>query len=273
MLLHRILTAAILMPLAVVIILLPPTWLFALIAAAVFLAAEWEWTGLCGLRSRAARVGMLAFTLVLLAVLWWARATPWLWLAVMLVGVLWWLTSLAWLRGCTFAASPSRENGLLKLGTGLCILVPAWVALAALHSGGMLGHWWTLLALCIVWAADIGAYFSGRLLGRRKLAPRISPGKTRAGAIGALIAGMIVAAVGGWLLDVHGGLLVALAVLGAITVAASIVGDLFESLMKRHAVIKDSGSLLPGHGGLLDRMDSVFAAIPVFVVGKMILGL
>jgi len=271
MLLQRILTALVLAPLAVVIVF-PPTWLFALIVAAVFLAAEWEWTCVCGLRGAGTRAGMLVFTLLLLAVLWWARATPWLWLAVTAAGVAWWLASLAWLRACTFAASPSREHTLLKLAAGLCILVPAWVALTGMHAGGR-GHWWVLLALCIVWAADIGAYFSGRLLGRRKLAPRISPGKTRAGAGGALVAGMLVAALGGWLLDVRGGVLVALAILGAVTVAASIVGDLFESLMKRHAEIKDSGTLLPGHGGLLDRMDSVFAAIPVFVIGKMILGL
>ncbi|HET7268887.1 MAG TPA: phosphatidate cytidylyltransferase [Oleiagrimonas sp.] len=272
MLLQRVLTAVILAPLAVAVIVFPPTWLFALVVAAVFLAAEWEWTGACGLRSVSARAAMLAFTLALLAVLWWARLTPWLWLAVILAGVAWWLVSLTWLRGYTFAASPSREHVWLKLAVGLCIFIPAWVALTTLHAGPQ-GHGWVLLALCIVWAADIGAYFSGRLLGRRKLAPRISPGKTRAGAGGALVAGMLVAAFGGWLLDVRGGWLVALAILGAVTVAASIIGDLFESLMKRHAEIKDSGTLLPGHGGLLDRMDSVFAAIPVFVIGKLVLGL
>lgn len=274
MLLQRILTALILTPLAVAIILLSPDRVFALVVAVVFLGAQWEWTQLCGVGHVAARTGMLALTLLVLAALWWARATtPYLWPAVIAVGIAWWLASLAWLRSYTFAASPSREHGYLKLAVSLCVLVPAWTALVQIHASQPHGRWWTLLALCVVWAADIGAYFSGRLLGRRKLAPRISPGKTRAGAVGALVAGMLIAVLGGWLLGAGNLALAGLAILGACTVAASIVGDLFESLMKRHAACKDSGALLPGHGGLLDRLDSVFAALPVFVLGKMLLGL
>jgi phosphatidate cytidylyltransferase len=127
--------------------------------------------------------------------------------------------------------------------------------------------------LLIVWSADIGAYFSGRAFGKRKLAPQISPGKTWAGAYGALAAGTLIAVIGGWLLDVRGASLAGLAVLACLTVAASIVGDLVESLMKRHAKVKDSGSIFPGHGGLLDRLDSVFAALPVFAAGLWLLGL
>lgn len=273
MLLQRILTALILAPLAVVIILLPPTWLFALIVAAVFLGAQWEWTRLCGLHRVAARAVMPLLTAALMAVLWWQRDTPWLWQAVVLAGLAWWLASLLWLRSYTFAASPARENTWLKLLASVAVLVPAWVALAFIHDAPERGPWWTLLALCVVWAADIGAYFSGRAFGRRKLAPRISPGKTRAGAWGALVAGMLVAVIGGHLLAVTGAGLLWMAVLGALTVAAAIIGDLFESLMKRHADIKDSGGIFPGHGGLLDRLDSVFAALPVFAAGVMVLAL
>ncbi|HEX7340498.1 MAG TPA: phosphatidate cytidylyltransferase [Rhodanobacteraceae bacterium] len=272
MLLQRILTALILTPLAVAIILAPPTWLFALIVAAVFLGAQWEWACLAGLHGRGARALSLLLTLAIMVALWFTQATPWLWLAVILAGFAWWLVSLGWLRAYTFAASPSSEHTRLKLGVGLLVLVPAWVAAATLH-GCPQGPWWTLLALCIVWSADIGAFFSGRAFGKRKLAPHISPGKTRAGAWGALAAGIIVAAIGGWLLGLRGAALAGLAILGAVTVGASIVGDLLESLMKRHAEIKDSGSLFPGHGGLLDRLDSVFAALPVFVLGKIVLGL
>jgi phosphatidate cytidylyltransferase len=271
MLLQRVLTAVILAPLAVAIIVFPPLGLFALIIAVVFLGAEWEWARLCGVHSPVARALMLAATLIAMAALWWLRATPWLWLAVLLAGLAWWLTSVLWLRSYTFAASPSREHVWLKLGVSLLVLVPAWVALVSLRAGEPWGRWWTLLALCIVWAADIGAYFSGRAFGRRKLAPRISPGKTRAGAWGALAGGMLIAALGGWLLGVNGAALVAVAVLGAITVAAAITGDLFESLMKRHAEIKDSGGLFPGHGGLLDRLDSAFAALPIFALGLLLL--
>ncbi|HET8553376.1 MAG TPA: phosphatidate cytidylyltransferase [Rhodanobacteraceae bacterium] len=273
MLLQRILTALILTPLAVVIILFPPTWLFTLIVAIVFLGAQWEWTRLCGLETPAARTVMPVLSLIAMALLWWQRDVFHAWLAVLVIGFVWWLSTLAWLRTYTFAASPSREHAWLKLLVSLLVLVPAWAALTYLHGTALRGPWWTLLALCIVWAADIGAYFSGRAFGKRKLAPRISPGKTRAGAWGALVAGMLVAVAGGWLLGIHDGRLVGMAVLGLVTVAASIVGDLFESLMKRHADIKDSSAIFPGHGGLLDRLDSVFAALPVFVLGKLVLGL
>ncbi len=272
MLLQRILTALILIPLAVAIILLPPAWLFALIVAAVFLAAQWEWTQLCGLRAPVARAVMPVLTLVVMLLLWREREVPLAWPVVLVAGLAWWLASLAWLRSYTFAASPSREHAWLKLAASLLVLVPAWVALVQIRGAHPQGHWWTLLALCIVWAADIGAYFSGRLFGKRKLAPRISPGKTRAGAWGALVAGMLVAVAGARLLGLHGAMLAGMAALGFVTVAAAIVGDLFESLMKRHAEIKDSGGIFPGHGGLLDRMDSMFAALPVFALGLMVLG-
>ena len=127
------------------------------------------------------------------------------------------------------------------------------------------------IALGLVWAADTFAYFAGSRFGRRKLAPRISPGKTVEGAIGAFAGGALVAVAGGWLLDQRGLALVLLVALAVLTLAASIIGDLVESLVKRQANVKDSGALFPGHGGLLDRLDSVFAAMPVFAAGKMLI--
>ncbi|MHA6202850.1 phosphatidate cytidylyltransferase [Dyella soli] len=272
MLLQRTLTALLLAPLVILLILLTPTWLFAPIVAIAFLAAMWEWTRLSGLKETARRTLLLVLTGVLLALSWWVRGTAW-WPALLGLGVAWWVASGQWLRHFAFAAAPTRENLLFKLGAGLLVIVPAWVAAVSIHGSGEHGHWWTLLALLIVWAADIGAYFSGRQFGRRKLAPTISPGKTWAGVYGAFVAGAIVALVGGLLLGVHDGQLFGLMVLAVVTVVASIVGDLLESLMKRHAAVKDSGTLFPGHGGLLDRLDSVFAALPVFALGKLLLGL
>lgn len=135
------------------------------------------------------------------------------------------------------------------------------------------GHWWVLFFACIVVAADIGAYTAGRRFGRVKLAPAISPGKTREGVYGALVCSGVVGLVGGLLLHVPTRLLPVLVILALITVLFSIVGDLFESLIKRHAGVKDSGALFPGHGGVFDRMDSIVAALPVFVLGKFLLGL
>jgi phosphatidate cytidylyltransferase len=272
MLKQRITTALALLPIVLALILLPPTGFFAALVAVVFVGAAWEWAQLAGSRTMAGRVAVAAVAAVIFAVLLGIR-THGLLAAVSAAGVAWWIGCCFWLRHFTFAAAPNGENRLLKFGAGLLVIVPALAAAADIH-GSDRGHWWTLLALFIVWAADTGAYFSGRYFGRRKLAPRISPGKTWAGVYGALVAGGLVAAVGGLLLGVPAdGHLLGLVLLGVATVAVAVVGDLFESLMKRHAAVKDSGDLFPGHGGLLDRLDSVFAALPIFAVGKLLLGL
>ncbi len=271
MLLQRVLTALVLAPLAILIVLLPPTAVFAVIVAVAFLAALWEWTQLSGLKNRAWRMALLVLAVAVFGLLWCSRdaVTPWL----LAAGVAWWLVACLWLRHFAFGAAPTRENLALKLLAGAFVIFPAWIALVGIHGRMPHGHWWTLLALVIVWVSDIGAYFSGRAFGKRKLAPQISPGKTWAGACGAMVAGVLVAVIGSWLLDVRGGQLLALAVLAAATVAISIVGDLLESLMKRHAQVKDSGTIFPGHGGLLDRLDSVFAALPIFAAGLWLTGL
>jgi phosphatidate cytidylyltransferase len=270
MLLQRVLTALVLAPLAILIILLPPTTVFAGIVALAFLAASWEWIKLSGVQNRTTRIGLLVVASGVFALLWYAHATaltPWL----LAIGAAWWLLACLWLRHFAFAAAPTRENLALKLVAGAFVVFPAWIALVSIHAREPHGHWWTLLALVIVWVSDIGAYFSGRAFGKRKLAPQISPGKTWAGAYGAMVAGVLVAELGGWLLGVRGSKLVALALLAAATVAISIVGDLLESLMKRHAQVKDSGTIFPGHGGLMDRLDSVFSALPVFAAGLLLL--
>lgn len=272
MLKQRITTAAILIPLVLALILLPPTGFFAAVIALVFMGAAWEWSLLAGCRTTTGRGIVVAGAAAIFAALLLVR-TPGLLVALTLAGVAWWIGCCFWLRHFTFAAAPNAENRMLKLGAGAFVIVPTLAAAILLH-GSERGHWWVLLGLVIVWAADTGAYFSGRYFGRRKLAPRISPGKTWAGVYGAVLAGALVALVGGLLFGVRaGGQLVGLVLLGVVTVAVAVVGDLFESLMKRHATVKDSGNLFPGHGGLLDRLDSVFAALPVFAAGKLLLGL
>lgn len=269
---QRVGTALVLAPLAIAAIVLLPTGAIAVIAAAAFGMALWEWTRMIGMQTRGARAAVLAGFALLLALLWWQHATAIGW-AVIVAGALWWLLALAWLRHFSFAAAPTPENTAIKLLAGVVAIAPAWVALLHIHDGDDQGHLWTLFALILVWAADTFAYFAGRLWGRRKLAPRISPGKTVAGAWGALGGTALVAVVGGWLLGEHGTALVLLVGIALITTVFSIVGDLFESLIKRQGNTKDSGSLFPGHGGLFDRLDSVFAALPVFAVGKAVLDL
>ncbi|HHW4682254.1 MAG TPA: phosphatidate cytidylyltransferase, partial [Xylella sp.] len=181
-----------------------------------------------------------------------------------------------------FCANHERHFAkMLKLTTGTLAVIPAWCALVLLHSGdkhgsefqeGIHGHMWLLTAQATVWAADSGAYFAGRLLGKHKLAPRISPNKTLEGGFGGMVAGLATASAFGLLNGVSTPQLPALLLVALVTILASVIGDLFESLLKRHAGVKDSGSMIPGHGGVLDRIDSTLAALPVFALGKDIFG-
>ncbi|MFI4968668.1 MAG: phosphatidate cytidylyltransferase [Lysobacterales bacterium] len=272
MLKQRTLTALVLAPIAIAIILFLPTAALAVVIGVMCLQALWEWTRLAGLTDRGVRTAIVATNAVLLGLLWWSRDQPAAWVVIG-VGLAFWLLSLLWLRNFSWAAAPTRENAAIKVIAGEFAVLPAWLALMKLHAGQGDGHAWALFAVVLIWAADIAAYFAGKRYGTTKLAPRISPNKTTAGAWGALGGAGALAVAGGWLLHVRGAALIALVVLALLSVAASIAGDLIESLLKRQANVKDSGTLFPGHGGLLDRLDSLFAAIPVFVAGKALLDL
>jgi phosphatidate cytidylyltransferase len=269
---QRILTGLILTVIAVVFTLLASGPLFAGLLAAVWLLAYWEWTRLIGMPNLATRFLAVTVNALLIVGLWSVRGES-IWWAAITAGVLWWLLSLLWMRHFSFAASPTLGNRLIKLAAGSLALLPAWTALVEIHEHSRLGPLWTLFALALVWAADSFAYFAGSRFGRNKLAPRISPGKTREGVWGALIGSGLVAALGGWWLGERDWGLALLIALGLLSVIYSVIGDLFESLMKRQANVKDSGALFPGHGGLLDRLDGVFAAIPVFAAGKTVFDL
>jgi phosphatidate cytidylyltransferase len=243
----------------------------------IFLLGMWEWTRMAGVHGYPPRIASLFGYAVVFALLWHVCKTRWWWLPV-LAGLAWWLLALAWLARNRFAAQPKRAHALLKLVAGAFVVVPAWCAVVVMHGDlaephAGRGEWWVLFFACIVVAADIGAYSAGRRWGHTKLAPVISPGKTREGVYGALVCSGLVGLVGGVLLKVPADRLPAIVALALLTVLFSIVGDLFESLIKRHAGVKDSGALFPGHGGVFDRMDSIVAALPVFALGKFLLRL
>ncbi|MEO6075962.1 MAG: phosphatidate cytidylyltransferase [Dokdonella sp.] len=266
----RVLTALVLLPIAIGIVLLPPLPWFAGIIALVFAVAGWEWTRLCGVESFVVRGLLLIVFLASCAALWLIRDTPIVWLVIAL-GVAWWAVALLWFRRVAFGAAPLARNVAIKLLAGAFVLIPAWVAAIQLRANPEHGPYWVLFMLVLIWAADSFAYFSGSRWGRTKLAPTISPGKTWAGVYGALIGSALVAVLGGWLLGERGWEWALLVLVAVFTVAVSIVGDLFESLVKRQANAKDSGTLFPGHGGLFDRLDSVFAALPIFVAGTALI--
>ena len=278
----RVLAALIMAPLAIGgVLFLPMPWLMA-IAALLFLLALWEWLRLADVEDTLARTILLACNLALMVALVWGSRSPQggsfaLFHLVIVIGVAWWLLALLWLRHYHFASDHDSHARAFKLLAGTLAVVPAWCALGVIHAGEADGHFWLLLALMLVWAADTGAYFSGRhfggkWFGGRKLAPRISPNKTIEGLLGGIVLAMLVALGGALLIGVDEVQLPAIAGVAAVTVAFSVVGDLFESLLKRHVDAKDSGHLIPGHGGVLDRVDSVLAALPVFALGKVWFG-
>lgn len=272
---QRIITALLITPLAVAMILLLPSTIFGVVIAGLCLLASWEWTRMAGLRSRPLRAILLALCAVALLLLWCYADAPAGWITIV-AGCLWWFVAFAWLKHFSFGAAPTRENITIKLIAGVLAILPAWTAMMQLHRSQDAPHaWhtWALYALVLVWSADSFAYLAGRQWGKVKLAPNISPGKTIAGVYGALAGSSVIALIGGWLLGVRGLSLLGLLILALIVVLFSVVGDLFESLIKRHSNVKDSGTLFPGHGGAFDRLDGVFAALPFFALGKLLLGL
>lgn len=265
---QRLLTALILIPLVVWAVLGLNTSTLGLILALFVLLGSWEWGRLIGLRSVVARIGyalMIATLLLLVHAL--TRELSGVALMVFAVAGLWWLIATLWVlryRGATGVRAVDTFIGML---VGIVVLVPAWLALTRIHGFSAAGPYLMLFVMVLIWAADSGAYFAGRKLGRHKLAPAVSPGKTVEGVIGGLLAAALFALAAAFgfdlpVLGVFGFVLLSLAV-----VLLSVVGDLFESLMKRRVGVKDSGQLLPGHGGVLDRIDSLTAAAPVFALG------
>lgn len=276
----RVIAALAMAPVAIAAILMLPTSWLAALAALVFLIGLWEWFKLAEIDDTLSRTVLLTANLLLMVLLVWASAgSPDLvpLRLVALLGVIWWFFALLWLRFYNFASDHQTYARAFKLAAGTLAVVPAWCALGLIHASQPNGNRWLFVALIIVWAADSGAYFAGRhfggrLFGSRKLAPRISPNKTIEGALGGLVAGVLVAAAGTFLAGGTIGQLPAVLTVAVATVLFSIVGDLFESLLKRHVGAKDSGDLIPGHGGALDRIDGVLAALPVFALGKELFG-
>lgn len=268
MLKQRILTAV---PLAVGfvagIFYLPTVWM-SLVLAGVLVLGALEWARLGGLASPLTAAAYAGLVGVSGWLAWHASGDGLLWPAM--VGLGWWIL----LQGWMFLAPPpiGRVARLPWLLAGWLTLAIALCSVLLIFTRPMIGPKLLLFTLCIVWAADIGAYFAGRRWGRHKLAPQTSPGKSWEGAVGGLVAvaALALAAAPIFVLrSTDTPVFIAAALLAG---AFSISGDLLESRLKRAAGVKDSGTLLPGHGGVLDRIDSVTAAAPVFLAGLYLLG-
>lgn len=269
----RILTAVLLLPFAIGAVWYLPNTAFALLIAAMFGVGAWEWGRLMQLGAPA-RTAYLLLVWALCALAWWISADVQVLRLLMGLGALWWLAATVWVLVYPAGLPAGAPRRLLKAGVGLLILVPAFAGIGRLQGLGEMGSARVLVLFSLIWAADTGAYFAGRSFGKTKLAPAVSPGKTWEGVAGGIAASLVVAVLaGGLLFKLQGlqlGWFLALAVL---TVAISIVGDLTESMFKRHVGLKDSGQVFPGHGGMLDRTDSMLAAAPCHLLGLMLLGL
>ena len=271
MLRNRILTALVLAPLTIAAILLLPLPGFAVLWGLILVAAAYEWAGLSGLIGRPARLGFAAGILVALYA---AYFTSPAWAPGELPGWIYWPTVAWWAAwGLAFRKSPEKLLALhyampLKLLAGAFVLVSAWILLVWLHLN--FGPQQVLYLIFLIWVADAAAYFVGKRWGFTKLAPEISPGKTAEGAYGALAASAVFALCVAFAARLEGMMIADFVFLSLLTVAVSICGDLFESLAKRIAGVKDSGMILPGHGGVLDRIDSLLAGISVFYAGSLL---
>ena len=273
----RLLAALFMTPLAIAgVLFLDTPWLVAF-GAVLFLMGLWEWFRLAEIDDTLHRTILLVANLALMVAIVWASrsATGYSFVLFQLatvVGVVWWLLAALWLKHYDFASDHDTHARMFKLAAGTLAVVPAWCALALIHGAQPNGHRWLLVALVAIWAADTGAYFAGRKFGKHKLSPRISPNKTVEGLVGGMVAAVAVGLVGAPIAGATVSQLPAVALVVVVTIAFSVVGDLYESLLKRHVGAKDSGGLIPGHGGVLDRIDSWLAALPVFALGKGLLG-
>jgi phosphatidate cytidylyltransferase len=273
MLKQRIITGTLLALGAILLIVGAPGPVLIGALALATLIACWEWTDLSGFQSRPLRLVYCVLSAGLMALLLYGadllgvRPQSGLSQAMLALAAAWWLVAL--LGVITFPASGNWWGAVIvRAAIGWLVLIPAWFAFVYLRAQTQ-GEWLILFMLALVAAADIGAYFSGTRFGRNKLAPAVSPGKSWEGFCGGILSSVILAllvwycarpplSLGVWLAIAVG------------TVLASILGDLTESMVKRYRGVKDSGSLLPGHGGVMDRLDSISAAAPIFALGLLL---
>ncbi|MDR9388753.1 MAG: phosphatidate cytidylyltransferase [Wenzhouxiangella sp.] len=259
MLKDRVITAVIIAIVGFGAVFFAPPVLFAVLAmAVVLLVGGWEATRLAKITTPAWVVLYIAAVTTIGGLLWWQAGMQWsgAWLGVVALA---WIGPLYWLRHPT----NQRATGWVAVFLG-GLLTGTWLSLVLLQS---INPWLIVWVIAIIAGADIGAYFAGRAFGGAKLAPNISPKKTWAGVYGGVLAAMVLAPVAQAVLPVGYQVSWAwLAALGLALAAISIVGDLTISLLKRQAGLKDSSQLLPGHGGILDRLDSLGAALPFFTL-------
>ena len=274
MLKTRVITALVIMPIILIALFLFPDWAWGLFTLGIAIVACWEWSRFCKLSATAVRIYLvcsLALCVLVFLVYHHGQLNGTSFASLAFAGfavaaVFWLLAAPAWLLKLW-----RPEAGWLLALTGWIVVFPAWLALLFLHG---ISPWLLLSFAAIVWVADISAYFVGKRFGKNKLAPAISPGKTIEGALGGIVGVAVYfflwqlllantyIGLHAWAQDMLSNALV-LFVFFAFLAVVSVIGDLFESWMKRGAGLKDSSNLLPGHGGILDRVDALTSTLPL----------
>jgi len=266
---QRLLTAAIMIPLLLASIIWLPGPYFTIFIAIIAIIGAWEWAGFMQLSALLDKLLYMAVFLVALAICWFVTTKVFGSTFFILLGsLIWWLFAMFLIFSYpkrTDLCSNKFVSGII----GLMVLIPCWLSITTLHNNYERGVQLVIYLFAVIAVADSGAYFGGRMWGRTKLAPQVSPGKSWEGVISGLVCVGILAYFSDAIvlrqsIDPHAiGVFIGIAL---VTAALSIVGDLTESMFKRRVGLKDSGSILPGHGGVLDRIDSMTAAAPLFAI-------
>ncbi len=261
MLKQRVITASILAPLALAVVFLLPLYWFKLVIAAVVILGAWEWSNFITHRKsiRWAYIALVAVFILILQLNFENLMVP-----VLLLSTFFWMFALIVVRRYPQVAFIHAH--LSKALIGLLVLLPVWISMVGLRASDQ-GELLIAVLFALVWGADIGAYFSGKRFGTHKLMPAVSPGKTVEGLVGGVAVCLLIALGVSVVLEFDYSATAALVLLAIVTGLISVLGDLFESLFKRESGVKDSGTILPGHGGILDRIDSLTAAAPIFFLG------
>ena len=273
MLIQRILTAIVLIPLVIIALFFAPLSIFSYLIIAVCALATWEWSHFLGMVEKTQKAIFMVLIISLLALLYLIpidlSLKGKLYTYIICLSIVWWLIALLLVISYPQSAKYWSKSILIKLLFALFTLIPFYISMLELRSinydiDRYTGAVWLLYVFVLVWATDTGAYFAGRAIGKHKLAVKVSPGKTIEGFIGGVSLAILVC-----LLVYLTGYFVAISFINflissLLAILVSVLGDLTESMFKREAGIKDSGNLIPGHGGILDRIDSLTAAVPVF---------
>ena len=261
---QRVVTALVLAPLFVWAVVAMPTTYFSYLLLVFVAVGAWEFANLIKLQSIFLQ---LLYTVGIVAVALVAKSFEISLSLVLYISIAWWMLNLYWVLSYPAKTSLWFKPLIVRLISGVLLFLPMWLALSALHQDPDYGAPWFLLLTLIIWGADSGAYLTGKAIGKHKLAPKISPGKSVEGVIGGIGFALVVMVVflqyQGIPTDKYLGYLFLTVVISSV----SVLGDLFESLFKRESGMKDSGQILPGHGGVLDRIDSLTAASPFFLLG------